>query len=161
MRTHDDNSTDNRCLYKVRSFCSNAGQRKHAEWQDQPRIGRERIQEKIWSSIWSLHQRGRKQHTIYPCCEYVYLSRYFHLHWFLRVVSQPETLQRLVDITMKGMGIEFPLSMYARIRSIFNGSVSKSNRRARLAGRMLHPAQIALAAAQRVDKQTKITASIK
>ncbi|KAF8351810.1 kinase-like domain-containing protein [Amanita rubescens] len=60
-------------------------------------------------------------------------------------ISQPETLQRLVNITM---------------RSIFNAN-SKNDRQATLPEDISYTAQVALAAAQRVDIQAKVASSIK
>ena len=74
----------------------------------------------------------------------------------------PDTLMRLVDITMRSMHVYTPDRLngpaHGKIR-LFDGSV-KNNRIAG-ADNVLDLPRIALATAQRVDMPAKITASIR
>ncbi|KAF8736299.1 hypothetical protein AX14_000551 [Amanita brunnescens Koide BX004] len=74
--------------------------------------------------------------------------------------SQPETLRRLVEITMRSIqvGNSGPLSILARFKKRLSRS---SNHSSRSDEKLPSSAQIILAAAQRVDTAVKIAMSIK
>ena len=81
-----------------------------------------------------------------------------HLCQCLHVVSHPETLQRVVKITMQSIDAETPAATgLARIRNrLFNRSENDQS-----SEDLLDSTQIALATAQRVDMAGKIAASVK
>ncbi|KAF8696555.1 hypothetical protein AX14_001521 [Amanita brunnescens Koide BX004] len=75
-------------------------------------------------------------------------------------ISHPETLQRLVKITMQSIDVESPATGLARIRNrLFNRSEHDQSPGA--GEDLLDSTQIALATAQRVDMAGKIAASVK
>ena len=74
----------------------------------------------------------------------------------------PDTLQRLVDVTMRSIRIEAPgpSKGFARVKErLFHKT--ENNKQAKLDEDVSDSAQIALAMAQRIDMAGKIVASVK
>jgi hypothetical protein len=74
----------------------------------------------------------------------------------------PDTLQRLVDVTMRSIRIEAPgpSNRFTRVKErLFHRT--ENNKQAKLDEDVSDSAQIALAMAQRIDMAGKIVASVK